>query len=731
MAETTEQYRNRINQLKTGIENEPYIKKMRENIAEGISKTGNRQADIEDQFQQVIDNTTGKDVIAAPELIAARNGEANLKARLDKEQQDVNAQLAQNKLNDEQLRALVELLQNQVTSMGDISPEPFETLAQLESKYPSGDNGVYVVTSDGNWYYWNSIDKKWTSGGVYQASGIANGAVGFSEMKTNTIDTSLINSQLLSEELVELFDKNLVSLNKAVRELTDELIDVQGFFVTNYIPLSIGASLLVNINEVDVFTFDNADLTRKIVVADSNFNHIETKRIADIDNFIATRNCYVRIVFSNNDKNISIKNTKTKKVGSNFIESKALKDVIHAYSTDKPAELYDKDRSSFDGAYSGETNEWAPFDKQFEVTDYIYLPAFTNLYIYVDGIYWKDNPSAIALSTKLAVFDENKNWESTNLIEKYKNTQIRFEKPKLVRFQISTNRIITSIQADGIYELDRGMISDFREEHDVFLFMGQSNMAGRGITTADHPEKAPDVSDVAYEYKAITSPTDLTPLVEPFGKNENKVGGINDGAMKTGSLVSSFAEEYHKLTNRKLIGISASKGGSSITEWVSGSVYLNDTIERLNKFKEFASRSRLNIRGYYVVWNQGEGDANMPQSEYENHLNNMINTLKAYGIEKLFLIRIGHLVNMPDSQSIQIEAQTNIGRTNPDVVLVGNKFAELSMNGYLKDEAHYVQKGYNIQGKQAGINVSYYLNNLKEPTIYDSEYGELYFSHKH
>lgn len=47
MAETTEQYRNRINQLKTSIENEPYMKNMRPDIAEGISKTGNRQADIE------------------------------------------------------------------------------------------------------------------------------------------------------------------------------------------------------------------------------------------------------------------------------------------------------------------------------------------------------------------------------------------------------------------------------------------------------------------------------------------------------------------------------------------------------------------------------------------------------------------------------------------------------------------------------------------------------------
>lgn len=116
MAETTEQYRNRINQIKTSIENEPYMMKMREDIAEGVGTTGNRQADVEEQFKNVIDATTGKDVISAPELIAARNGEANLKARLDKEQQNVTAQLAQNKkkieCREKQTSLLSELYKN-------------------------------------------------------------------------------------------------------------------------------------------------------------------------------------------------------------------------------------------------------------------------------------------------------------------------------------------------------------------------------------------------------------------------------------------------------------------------------------------------------------------------------------------------------------------------------------------------------------------------------------------
>ncbi len=48
-----------------------------------------------DDANAVLREATDKDIISAPEIILARNGEADLKARLDKEHQEVNAQLAQ------------------------------------------------------------------------------------------------------------------------------------------------------------------------------------------------------------------------------------------------------------------------------------------------------------------------------------------------------------------------------------------------------------------------------------------------------------------------------------------------------------------------------------------------------------------------------------------------------------------------------------------------------------
>ena len=50
---------------------------------------------LQPQFQSVLDETTGKDVISGPEVILARNGKSNLKTRLDEDHAQVNAQLAQ------------------------------------------------------------------------------------------------------------------------------------------------------------------------------------------------------------------------------------------------------------------------------------------------------------------------------------------------------------------------------------------------------------------------------------------------------------------------------------------------------------------------------------------------------------------------------------------------------------------------------------------------------------
>src|SRR5690606_25634844 len=87
------------------IKNAVYGREVRGAIHDGIKKineevenTTDRQDSVEAQFQSVLDETTGKDVISAPEITAARVGAddtnyPNLKERLDTEYQKLSSRL--------------------------------------------------------------------------------------------------------------------------------------------------------------------------------------------------------------------------------------------------------------------------------------------------------------------------------------------------------------------------------------------------------------------------------------------------------------------------------------------------------------------------------------------------------------------------------------------------------------------------------------------------------------
>ena len=81
-------------------------------------------------------------------------------------------------------------------------------------------------------------------------------------------------------------------------------------------------------------------------------------------------------------------------------------------------------------------------------------------------------------------------------------------------------------------------------EADILLFMGQSNMAGRG-----DDQLAPKVlPGAAWEYRAVTEPDRLVPLAEPFGVNENREGGVWEPGMKTGSMAAAFVNACYRKT---------------------------------------------------------------------------------------------------------------------------------------------------------------------------------------
>ena len=271
-------------------------------------------------------------------------------------------------------------------------------------------------------------------------------------------------------------------------------------------------------------------------------------------------------------------------------------------------------------------------------------------------------------------------------------------------------------------------------QYDLWMFMGQSNMAGRGITSETHPEYAPAVVDGAgYEFRPISDPTKLYPIAEQFGRTENNPNGINDGSMKTGSMVSAFANAYYTHSKTPIIAVSASQGGTTISQWQEGGL-LTDAIQRLNDAVSFLNTNGYKIRHKYVLWCQGESDMDnhTSKSDYLAGFASMLASLKTAGIEKLFMVRIGeeNVSTIPNPYKDMIDWQTEICKTNPDVVMASTDFASMRERGMMKDLYHYFQDAYNEVGTYSGNNCATYVITGKEPTMYDPEYDDLYYSQK-
>ncbi len=247
---------------------------------------------------------------------------------------------------------------------------------------------------------------------------------------------------------------------------------------------------------------------------------------------------------------------------------------------------------------------------------------------------------------------------------------------------------------------------------DLFMFMGQSNMAGRGAVTSDHPESAPVLlPNAGYEYRAVSSPGELVPISEPFGRMENRHGGIDDGDRKTGSMVTAFVNAYYACTGVPVIGVSASKGGSVISQWRPGGAYLTDAISRLDSALAFLRSIGFTVRHQFILWCQGESDADIGNTGavYVQDFTHMLNAMTSHGIEQCFLVQIGRFNGSGRTYAPMRALQDKIAAENEGVTMVSRLFEKMKERGLMKDPFHYFQQAYNEVGCDAGKNTAKYV----------------------
>ena len=266
---------------------------------------------------------------------------------------------------------------------------------------------------------------------------------------------------------------------------------------------------------------------------------------------------------------------------------------------------------------------------------------------------------------------------------------------------------------------------------DLFIFMGQSNMSGRGVAA-----EAPKVPEGwGFEYKAISDPGKLLHMVEPFGLDEdNAASGVDDsngtnGTKRKGSSVSALTIAYYEKTGVPVVGVSCSKGGSSTTFWMPGTKPLNDAIARQLEAEQWLADNGYTIRNNYMFWLQGESDRSMAPETYRSNLIAIVKEMiEKTGVTNCMMLRVGQSdTSTATTKNNIIEVQTDLCQTYTEFVMASTLTAGFPDDGLMKDTWHYTQEGYDILGTDAGKNVAFYANNGIEPNMYDPYFQSLYY----
>jgi hypothetical protein len=167
----------------------------------------------------VMDEGLNESVIAkVDDLIAKGTFDTLLNGMFDVINADVTAfeNSMNNQMNDFKLTTLA--------NIGNGSPKgTYSTVTALQTAYPTGTTGIYVVTADGGWYYWSST--AWTKGGTYQSTGISSGSITYDLTKFLTTGKNLFNRTTIDSSM--LLDNNTGSETSNSTYSTSDYIPVK------------------------------------------------------------------------------------------------------------------------------------------------------------------------------------------------------------------------------------------------------------------------------------------------------------------------------------------------------------------------------------------------------------------------------------------------------------------------------------------------------------------------
>lgn len=185
---------------------------------------------------------------------------------------------------------------------------------------------------------------------------------------------------------------------------------------------------------------------------------------------------------------------------------------------------------------------------------------------------------------------------------------------------------------------------------DLFLLIGQSNMAGRGVVEARDQVPIAGVFSFNKEMAWV-------PAVDPIHFDRPDRTGVGLGR--------NFASTLIELKAAKSVGlIPAAFGGSALQEWTPGSLHYTNAVARV-KAALAAAGQGARLRG--ILWHQGEADANEEERAvtYRIRFARMIAALRKDLGAELVPVVIGQL-----GEFVLEKSSSQLGKVNSELAVI-------------------------------------------------------------
>jgi hypothetical protein len=147
---------------------------------------------------------------------------------------------------------------------------------------------------------------------------------------------------------------------------------------------------------------------------------------------------------------------------------------------------------------------------------------------------------------------------------------------------------------------------------DIYLLIGQSNMAGRA------PIEAQDLDSIKGVFLFTGNAEKIwEKAANPLNKYSTIRKKLSQQKLNPGY---AFAQEMIATSNKQIGLVVNAKGGTSINLWVPGSDFYNDAVSRVKEAMKHG-----NLKG--ILWHQGESDTSRHKT-YMAILTNLILSLR-------------------------------------------------------------------------------------------------------